>query len=256
MYPWPDMDDPRGGRNVTLIHQRLREAILLGELEPGVVKSQAALAEDLDLGVGRTPVREALRLLQAEGLVVGEPNRRVRISELTGTDAEELYILRIPMEVSAVRLTVPTLTSADIAEIEGYMAQMDHYGRGRDWIGLRAPHGAFHRTLVAAAGTRIVNMIGTLADHAERYRVSRAANPVELSVEDWMVRQSEHRAISDAAASGDAERAAELLAFHYTRTAAQILATIAPALEPDRLRATLRQVMPSAEAALDTPALA
>lgn len=245
-----ELTDGRGGQNVVLIHKRLREAILYGELEPGTVKSQVALADEL--GAGRTPVREALRLLQSEGLVVGEPNRSVRISELTGPDAEELYIVRIPMEVVAARLTVPSLTFADMADIEGYLAQMDHYGRGRDWAGLRAPHSAFHRTLVSAAGPRIVSMISTLADHAERYRVSRAAAPSGLAVEDyWATRQAEHRAIASAAAGGDAERTAELLAMHYARTAALVLARIAPDLEPERLRATLRQVVPAAEAALE-----
>jgi DNA-binding GntR family transcriptional regulator len=245
-----ELTDGRGGQNVVLIHKRLREAILYGELEPGTVKSQVALADEL--GVGRTPVREALRLLQSEGLVVGEPNRSVRISELTGPDAEELYIVRIPMEVVAARLTVPSLTFADMGEIEGYLAQMDHYGRGRDWTGLRAPHSAFHRTLVSAAGPRIVSMISTLADHAERYRVSPVAAPTEPhGVDYWAVRQEEHRAIAAAAGRGDAERTAELLALHYTRTAALVLSRIAPDLKPDRLRATLRQVIPAAEAALD-----
>ena len=245
-----DLTEGRAGQNVVLIHKRLREAILYGELEPGTVKSQVALADEL--GVGRTPLREALRLLQSEGLVVGEPNRSVRISELTGADAEELYIVRIPMEVVAARLTVPSLKFADIADLEGYMAQMDHFGRGRDWVGLRGPHSAFHRTLVSAAGPRIVKMISTLADHAERYRVSRVATPSEPSAEDyWAIRQTEHRAIANAAATGDAERAAELLALHYTRTAALVLARVAPDLKPDRLRATLRQVVPAAEAALD-----
>jgi len=247
-----DSTEGPDSQKVAQIHKRLRDAILYGDLEPGVVKSQLALAEEL--GVGRAPVREALRLLQNEGLVLGEPNRRVRISELTGPDAEELYILRIPMEVTAIRLTVASLTFSDIAELEGYMAQMDHYARGNAWAGLRAPHSAFHRTLVSAAGPRIVNIITTLADHAERYRVSHAAMP-EPSAEYWMTRQAEHRAIANAAATGDAEQAAELLALHYTRTASEVLFRIDPDHEPDRLRAMLRHVMPAAEAALHHPSV-
>jgi DNA-binding GntR family transcriptional regulator len=246
------LTDGAGGENVPRVHHRLREAILYGDLQPGLVTTQVALAEKL--GVGRTPVREALRLLQAEGLVIGEPNRRIRISELTGPDAEELYILRIPMEIIATRLTVPVLKSADIADLEGYIAKMDHYGRAGDWSGLRGPHSAFHRTLIAAAGARNVKTISTLADHAERYRVSRAAIP-EPSVEYWMVRQKEHREIADAAGSGDAERTAELLALHYAGTAALVLSRIDPDHRPDRLRAVLRQVVPAAVPALDTAAL-
>jgi DNA-binding GntR family transcriptional regulator len=70
----------RDGQHVAVVHDRLRAAILLGELPAGQTTSQVTLARDLD--VGRTPLREALRMLQREGLVVSEPNRRVRIAEL------------------------------------------------------------------------------------------------------------------------------------------------------------------------------
>jgi DNA-binding GntR family transcriptional regulator len=242
-------DGTEGRQSAAAIHGRLREAIIVGELAPGDVKSQVSLSEEL--GAGRAPVREALRLLQSEGLVEGQPNRRVRIADLSGPDAEELYILRITLEVGAVHFTVPKLGSHDIAELEGFMAQMDHYGRGRDWAGLRAPHRAFHGRLVAHAGPRIENLIGLLFDHAERYRLSRAAAPMEPPVESWSVRQAEHREIVDAASDGDAERTAELLAIHYARSAARVLDSIDPGFAPDRLRGTIQRVMPSAEVGLD-----
>jgi DNA-binding GntR family transcriptional regulator len=225
----------------------LREAILEGQLEPGEVTTQIALAERF--AVGRTPVREALRLLQSEGLVVGEPNRRVQVTPLSGADVEELYIVRIMLEPAAVRLTVPGLTSRDIAEMEGYMAQMDHYGRGRDWKGLRAPHREFHRMLIAVAGPRIVALLSTLFDHAERYRLSHS-----VTEEAWKVRQVEHRAILDAAAARDADLAAELLIGHYVRTVRLVLDAFGTDHEPARLRTTLRKIAPAAERLLERPA--
>jgi DNA-binding GntR family transcriptional regulator len=225
----------------------LREAILEGRLEPGEMTTQIALAERF--GVGRTPVREALRLLQSEGLVVGEPNRRVQVTPLSGDDLEELYIMRIVLEPAAVRLTVPGLTSRDVAEMEGYMAQMDHYGRGRDWKGLRTPHREFHRTLIAVAGPRIVAHLSTLFDHAERYRASHA-----VTEEAWKARQVEHRAILDAAAARDADRAAELLIAHYVHTVRLILDAFGIDHEPVRLRTTLRRIAPDAERLLEAGA--
>jgi GntR family transcriptional regulator, rspAB operon transcriptional repressor len=62
------------GQNTEDVYDRIRNAILDGELAPGAVMSQVALAEEL--GISRTPLREALRLLQGEGLVDAEPNRR------------------------------------------------------------------------------------------------------------------------------------------------------------------------------------
>src|SRR5437588_4957877 len=143
----------RDGQHVGLVHERLRAAILRGEIAAGATTSQTALAKQLD--AGRTPLREALRMLQREGLVVSEPNRRVRIAELSSDDAEELYVMRIALECVAIRITVPTLKSDDFAALEGYMAQMDHYMKDDDLRGMRAPHLAFHNLLVSGAGPRV-----------------------------------------------------------------------------------------------------
>src|SRR3954469_11506412 len=199
----------RDGQPVALVHDRLRAAILRGELAAGETTSQVTLARDLD--VGRTPLREALRLLHREGLVGSERNRRVGIAELSSTDAEELYVMRIALEAVAIRITVPTLTSTDFAELEGWMAQMEHYMRSDDRRGLRLPHRAFHDRLVHAAGERVTTTIGQLFDHGERYRLAYGATTRER----WAQRPAEHREILDAAAAGDADLAAERLTAHY-----------------------------------------
>jgi len=235
----------RDGQSVAVVHDKLREAILVGDVAPGAVMSQVALAQQLN--IGRGPVREAVRLLQSEGLVHVEPNRRFRISELSGPDAEELYVLRIMVETSAVRLTVPAFTSHDIAELEGYMAQMDHYGRDEDWASLRVPHRAFHRKLTQGAGPRTMQMINELFYHGERYRLAQVA----ATEQQWGLRQSEHRTIVGAAARQDAERTADLLASHYARTARMVIAGSGTDHDARRLRGLLRVTFPSAEAALD-----
>jgi len=234
----------RDGQHVAMVHERLRTAILRGTIPAGQTTSQVTLARDLD--VGRTPLREALRMLQREGLVVSEPNRRVRIAELSGADAEELYIMRIALEAVAIRITVPTLTSDDFAELEGYMAQMDHYMKVDDRPGMRAPHHAFHHLLVAASGPRVSDMIAQLFDHAERYRLRFGATPGV-----WSVRRAEHRAIIDAAAAGDPELAALRLTEHYARTAALVFAGLDPDHDLARLRTTITAVAPGAEHALE-----
>jgi len=236
----------RNGQNVGFVYEELREAILVGDLAPGSVTTQLALAERY--GVGRTPLREALRLLQSERLVVDDPNRRVRITPLTAADAEELFIARILLEPAAARLTVGTLTTRDDADLRGYMAQMDHYEEGEDWVGLREPHRAFHAKLYAAAGPRIVDELARLFDHAERYRLrSRPSRG------HWRLRQEEHRALFEAAAARDGDRTAELLATHYARTAGLICRSHEPGYDPARLRWTLRSIAPGAVAALDPP---
>jgi hypothetical protein len=75
----------RDGQSVRLVRDRLSDAILRGEIGAGEVSSQTSLSEEF--GAGRSVVREALRLLDMEGLVIREPNKRVRVAELTAADA-------------------------------------------------------------------------------------------------------------------------------------------------------------------------
>jgi len=232
----------RDGQGVGAVHDGLRGAILRGELEPGAVVSQARLARAF--GAGRTPLREALRMLQREGLVLAAPNRRVRIAALTAADFEGIMIARLALEAVAIRLTVPTLTPADVAALEGDMAQMDYYQRAGDRAGFREPHRAFHRTLVAAAGPRVGGEIGELTDHAERYRARFGA------FGRWDDGRAEHRAILDAAAAGDADLAADRLAAHHARTIPLVFGALDRDHDLGRLRTTIRAVAPGAEAAL------
>jgi DNA-binding GntR family transcriptional regulator len=233
----------RDGQNVTVVHDKLRQEILLGRIPAGET-SQAALARDLQ--VGRTPLREAIRMLQREGLIISEPNRRVRITELSAADAEELYVMRVALEGVAIRITVPQLGSEGIAELEGLMAQMDHYMRGKDHSGFRNPHHAFHARLVAAAGDRVTNMIAQLFDHAERYRVNFGATRPEI----WEQRRAEHRGIVDAAAEGDADLAARRLVEHYGRTASLVFEGLGGGYDPERLFIALRSIAAGSESSL------
>jgi DNA-binding GntR family transcriptional regulator len=232
----------RDGLDVATIHERLRTAILRGDLEAGAITTQAMLASNFE--AGRTPLREALRLLQREGLVIAEPNRRFRIAPLSGEDAEGLFTMRIALEVVAIRITVPALTSDDIAHLEGAMAQMEHYQKANDPAGFRAPHRAFHQRLVAASGPRVSAEIAELADHSERYRRRFGG------FGGWQERRSEHRGILDAAAAADPDLAAQRLAAHYAQAAALVFEALDPTRDLARLHTAIRSVAPGAEAAL------
>ena len=235
----------RHGESAPEVHARLRTAILQGDLAAGAKMSQMALAEQFE--VGRTPLREALRMLQREGLVVSELNRRVAIAPLSSSEAEDLYIMRIALEVVALRLTAPTLTSLELGELEGLMAQMAHFYR-TDHAAVWVPHRAFHQLLVRGAGARGLATIGELFDHAERYRLTL----VGFTPDSWPERQLEHRAILDAVVDGDLDRAAAGLASHYARTARSVFARLEPDRDLSRLRATLATVAPGSEQSLVT----
>jgi DNA-binding GntR family transcriptional regulator len=245
MRPIPPDTGTSDGRMVSLVYSKLLHAILDGEIPPGHVSSQLELAGRLN--VSRTPLREALRMLEHEGLVVLAPNRRVRIAPLSLTDAEELYVMRIALEAVAVKLTVPLLKDEDIAELEGLMAQMDHLAS----VGspqLADAHYLFHGKICQNAGDRVCELLGQLSSHAERYRVGFARK----APGEWPTRRAEHRAILDAARSGDADRTAEELVAHYVRTVRLTAAALDPANPLDRLRQTVAATSPGALRAFES----
>jgi len=233
-------------QSVSGTHDRIREAILNRELKEGTSIPQHALASQFD--AGRTPLREALRMLQREGLVVAEPNHPVRIAPLSPDDFEELYVQRISLEAVAVRMTVPRLVSDDFAELAAAMTKMDHYTEANDDLGFRAPHRAFHHRLIAGAGPKISAEIDILADHGERYRLAFGAHGIAVD------RRSEHQRIFEAVKEGDPELAADCLGVHYAHTAALVFSVLEPDRDLERLQTTLRTVAPGAERSLKIPA--
>jgi len=216
------------GQSTEDVYERVRAAILDGDLASGAVMSQVALAEEL--GVSRTPLREALRMLQSEGLVEGEPNRRVRVALMTAEDLEELCVMRVTLEAEALRLSVPEMTSEDIARLEGHMAEMAHYAAEKDYRRWNIPHHTFHRTLTQHAGERVNFVLGQMFDHAERYRRLHIGQGPSA----WATPQ--HRDILDACKAHDRDRAAALLAGHLARTGLEVSELLDPGYDPHRLR--------------------
>lgn len=242
MSPVTPTSQIRDGQSVAAVHTELRTAILRGELKPGGSVSQAYLARTF--GAGRTPLREALRLLQREGLVVASPNRRVQIAPLTAEEFEELSIARLALETVAVRITVPTLTSSDFALLKGLMAQMAHFQKLDDPSGWDTPHRSFHHALVAGAGRRVSAEISELADHAERYRLrfGTFGNKDEGQVD--------HQLILEAAEAKNVDLTVVRLAEHYIRNVMLVFSGLDQNHDLVRLRTTVRAVAPGAEPAL------
>jgi DNA-binding GntR family transcriptional regulator len=236
----PVMNNPRMNSTVPArqgldyVHRTIREAILDGQLEPGTTMSQVMLADEL--GVSRTPLREALRMLQNEGLIESEPNRRVRVSEVSLTDVEELYTIRVPLEVNALRLSMPAFTPEDVARLEGYMAEMAHFADQEDYGRWHVPHRAFHGGLTEKAGPRYEALLMQLFDHAERYRRIHVGRSFSERT------AGEHRAILDAVKTGDADRAAARLAQHLARSAFTVIDIIDPEYDAVSLKRVLADI--------------
>jgi DNA-binding GntR family transcriptional regulator len=222
-------------------YRALKHAIMHGDLVPGQVVSQVELGRQYD--VGRTPLREAIRMLQRDGLMDGEANRSVRVSAFSIADVEELYGVRIVNEALGIRLTVPTLDVDDDAFLAGCIEQMASHAAAGDVDAWERIHRAFHVHLVSRSGARLQALLAELYDHAERYRrLYITSEPRAMSIG-----AHEHEAIVAACRSRDAEAAAAELARHVSRTALTTLMQIAPEHEPATVRTSLRSVLAGAE---------
>jgi DNA-binding GntR family transcriptional regulator len=220
---------PLGGDQVLEAVGLLYEAVVGGRLTPGSVTTQVHLAEML--GVGRTPLREALRIAHSDGLV-DFGGRRVTIAALSALDAEELYVMRILLESFALRTTLPLLRSADFADLEALMAQMNHFGAEGELDALEEANKRFHAILIGATQPRAGRLLKQLDRHTERYR--RAF--YTMSPGGFLVAYEDHRAIVDAAKRGDVEATVALLVTHYERTAVSVISMLEPTYGAPRLR--------------------
>jgi DNA-binding GntR family transcriptional regulator len=234
-----DGDDAtqRGQRSVEDLYETIRRRILDARMAAGSVISQVQLAEELE--VNRTPLREALRMLQREGLVTGEYNRRARVAHLTSEDLEELYALRIVQEACAIRLTVPRMSDDELDRLDWLLAQMRRHPLPEEGVMAEPFHREFHRLLVGHAGARIVASVADLSDHSERYRrvfVRLAPTPT------FEIGDREHTQIVAACRARDAAVASSLLARHFSRTAVTLSSIIDPEHDPVAVREALRLI--------------
>lgn len=221
-----------GASTVVDLHRRVRTLVLRGTLAPGEAVSQVQLARQL--GVHRATLREALRMLQSEGLIEAEHNRRIRIAPLSSADLVQICALRITTESLAVRLTVPRLTRSDEAELEEHLAAIDP-SLGLDADSWEAAHRAFHRRLVAGADGRLRSTVVDLQDHAQRYRRAYIRHRPAALEEAW----TDHCQIVDACRRRDPVAASDHLSLHLGRAAISLLAVSDPLFDPIVVRAAL-----------------
>jgi DNA-binding GntR family transcriptional regulator len=238
------------GASTQHAYEELRRQILHGELSPGATFSQVQLSTQL--GVSRTPLREAVRLLQMEGLLRAEPRRRVRVSPLSTEDFEDLYAIRIALESLAVRLTIPELSEAELAEIKlAYLEWAAAVSQG-DVAAWRESHRRFHFGLYAHGGTRLLEQLADLWDHAERYRLlqwTHAGDQTQLA----RLAHRDHAGILEAAQHGHAALCATRMAEHLARTALMTLVQVDHNHEPTRVRAALAHASAEEPTAAATP---
>jgi DNA-binding GntR family transcriptional regulator len=229
-----------GTRAAGAAYDYLREKILDGTLQPNGSISQVELARRL--GVSRTPLREALRRLQQEGLIDAEPNRRARVMAIDPVDLEYVYTNRLLYETLGIALTVPKLGTDDLQVIEEALAGMRSHVDAGDFAAWEEAHSRFHRALVRHAPDPLDRTIATFAARGDRYRrIYQSTIPSA-----WTIGDAEHEAILRACEGGDQGAAATQLARHFARTALSLIAAMVPERDPVQLRTALLLITGSA----------
>ena len=203
------MDSRQRVDRVADLVSRLRQLIITGEIPPGSPLRQEELARSFD--ASRMPVREALRTLSAEGLVLLRPNRGAIVAPIDADEMREIVEMREAAEVLAIRLAIPHLSNAQIDAAARIHRQIGHKQIGAsDERTFGQLNKAFHMTLYEpSARPRLLAHISALLDVAERYLQFALVrlDYVGTSAE-------EHRAILDACYARDGNAAARLISDH------------------------------------------
>ena len=134
------------------VTRALREAILTGLYQPGDHLTEAQIAREMQVSHG--PVREALRELAAEELIVIESHRGAFVKSFTADDVREIYSMRCMLETAMVKLAIERVTEADIAELDGLIDDMRKAADDEEPATLIELDLAFHRRLCSLSGHR------------------------------------------------------------------------------------------------------
>ncbi|MGB3025130.1 GntR family transcriptional regulator [Paradevosia shaoguanensis] len=191
----------------------IRQAILNGTMRPGTPVVEMALAEQLN--VSRAPVREAIQILEADGLIESEPYKGKRVKPLTLKEVEELYSLREQFEAFAIRRIVER--KADVSELRKHSDTMFAAAERGDLAALNTADEAFHRTLIRLADHAL--MLGLWDNLYLRIRQIMALR--NSANRDLRAVAGNHPPIIDAIEQHDMIRAISLISDH-TRSASQI----------------------------------
>ena len=219
-------------RSVERIHTRLRSLIMNGHYPPGEVLPQVQLARML--GVSRTPLREAMRRLEEEGLIESRQNHRARVATIGAEALDVLYTDRLLLEAMGVKVTVPRLTEVDlnglfVATTSFRVALERHDAEAQ----VRARR-TLHRTFVTHAGERLRSTIAAQFESCERYRRLFTALPTDAA--------EAYIAIAAACAARDPDDAARRIARLEERLARSTLHGLDSSYAPVAIATALQMI--------------
>ncbi len=213
-----DMDDFLPLRDV--VFNTLRQAILRGELKPGERLLEIQLANEL--GVSRTPIREAIRKLELEGLVVMVPRKSAVVAEITEKSLRDVLEVRRALEELAMKLACERIQDKEIEELKVAQKEFADVLKTGDVTGCAEADVKFHDIIYRATDNeRLIQLLYNLREQMYRYRVEQLKR--EDTHDTLLV---EHQYIIETLEKRDVKRAVEAICTHVDNQVTTVADTI------------------------------
>lgn len=199
-----------------VVFQTLREAILRGDLQPGERLMEIQLANKL--GVSRTPIREAIHMLEQEGLVVTIPRKGAEVAKMTLKDMEDVLEIREALDVLAAQLACGRITEEGLAELKDKKKDFELSLKSADVKKIAEADVRFHDVIYEATGNpKLVNLLSNLREQIYRYRVEYLKND-----QNYPALLQEHKAIYHALVERDESLITQAVQIHVRNQATAV----------------------------------
>lgn len=203
-----------------VVFNTLRQAILTGELKPGERLMEIHLANRL--GVSRTPIREAIRKLELEGLVTMIPRRGAEVAEITEKSLQDVLEVRRALDALSVELACERISQEDLQQLEVACKNFEDAIAGKDLKKIAHADVALHDIIVKATGNaRLVQMVNNLSEQMYRYRFEYIKDE---SKHQRLI--EEHRIIFESLKKKDKETASRTAKLHIDNQEASVIEQI------------------------------
>lgn len=206
-------NEKKGNRSLTsVIFDKIREDILIGKYISGEKIVEAKLAEEF--GVSRTPVREALKQLELDGLVDNIPNRGVVVKGISQQDIDDIFTIRMAIEGIAVEWAIERMEESDYEKLKEIYELMEFYTFKNDLDKIAELNTKFHELIYNSTKSRYLEHV--LKDFqyfmkTTRYKSLRSEGRLESALE-------EHKQVLDAFINNDVKKAKEAILTHVNNS--------------------------------------
>lgn len=191
-----------------VVFNTLRNAILTGELSPGERLMEIKLADKL--GVSRTPIREAIRKLELEGLVVNTPRKGAEVANISPEDLRDVLEVRRSLEVLAISLACEKMTDETLALLYENIEAFKHSIDAKETSNIASVDVTFHDIIYKATGNnRLLQILNNISEQMYRYRFEYIKNK-----ESWNRLVEEHMNIYEAIKNRDKDLAVKSILLH------------------------------------------